>query len=296
MTIDSDGEIVNAQDYYPFGAILRSYTTGSSVNDKYKFTEKERDIETNYDYFGARYYDAEIGRWLSVDPLGKLSPNITPYNYALNNPLNFIDPDGRFSIKPIQGKMFFLVLESAWTVNWAMYGFGSTYDDNIFPKSTGFSSQNLKLDWGISQFDRLFGYCVGTIKTAYEIIKTITESDDVFLKWEADKIFIDKIANDEKYGVRVFTKKILMEDFVKRNRMEYQALNGFRWLEFNNEIFNIIPLKNLKSEYEISRDLIAKQLRMARDRELKQITNKGFYKSGKIGNNGFNDTYHPRNQ
>jgi hypothetical protein len=35
MTIDSDGEIVNAQDYYPFGAILRSYTTGSSVIDKY---------------------------------------------------------------------------------------------------------------------------------------------------------------------------------------------------------------------------------------------------------------------
>ncbi|MDP2303917.1 MAG: RHS repeat-associated core domain-containing protein [Ignavibacteria bacterium] len=85
----------------PFGAILRSYTTGSSANDKYKFTEKERDIETNYDYFshrdgkpGARYYDSEVGRWLSVDPMDSERPGLSPYNYCQNNPLGRIDPTG----------------------------------------------------------------------------------------------------------------------------------------------------------------------------------------------------------
>jgi RHS repeat-associated protein len=103
MTIDSDGEIVNAQDYYPFGAILRSYITGSSVNDKYKFTEKERDIETSYDYFGARYYDSEIGRWLSVDPLAHLRPGLSPYQYVQNNPLNRWDPTGMIDWRKITG-------------------------------------------------------------------------------------------------------------------------------------------------------------------------------------------------
>jgi RHS repeat-associated protein len=40
-----------------------------SSTDRYKYTEKERDTETDYDYFDARYYDSELGRWLSVDPL-----------------------------------------------------------------------------------------------------------------------------------------------------------------------------------------------------------------------------------
>ena len=55
MTLDENSDIVSAQDYYPYGEILRSYTLGSGANKKYYFTEKERDTETNYYYFGARY-------------------------------------------------------------------------------------------------------------------------------------------------------------------------------------------------------------------------------------------------
>ena len=45
------------------------YYTVDGLNDKYKFTEKERDTETNYDYFGARYYDPELVRWHTPGPL-----------------------------------------------------------------------------------------------------------------------------------------------------------------------------------------------------------------------------------
>ncbi len=94
MTLDSTSNIVSAQDYYPYGEILRQYTLGSGVNDKYKFTEKERDTETNYDYFGARYYDSELIRWTTVDPLADKYPGVSPFVYCFNNPLRFIDPNG----------------------------------------------------------------------------------------------------------------------------------------------------------------------------------------------------------
>ncbi len=96
MTLDESGEIIGAQDYYPFGEIMRGLPpAGMGTNDKYKFTGKERDEgTTNYDYFGARYYDSELGRWHTVDPLADKYPGWSPYNYTLNNPLNVIDPNG----------------------------------------------------------------------------------------------------------------------------------------------------------------------------------------------------------
>jgi len=73
--------------------------SGSTGNEEdYKFTGKERDTETGLDYFGARYYDSKIGRWLSVDPLADKSPGVSPYAYSLNNPLNYVDPDGKFPL------------------------------------------------------------------------------------------------------------------------------------------------------------------------------------------------------
>lgn len=95
-TLSRDGEIVAAQDYLPYGEIIpgRSFSSGG-LNEKYKFTEKERDELNGYDYFGARYYDSGLARWQTVDPLADKYPGWSPYNYTLNNPLNFIDPDGK---------------------------------------------------------------------------------------------------------------------------------------------------------------------------------------------------------
>lgn len=54
---------------------------------KYKFTGKERDDETSYDYFGARYYDSRIGRWGQMEPKFENYIKYSPYMYALNNPM-----------------------------------------------------------------------------------------------------------------------------------------------------------------------------------------------------------------
>ena len=59
-------------------------------------TGKERDEETGYGYFGARYMDHELmTMWLSVDPMADKYPSLSPYNYCAWNPIRLVDPDGR---------------------------------------------------------------------------------------------------------------------------------------------------------------------------------------------------------
>ncbi len=97
VTIDDNGDVLAYNDYYPFGLQMpgRNFNQGLA-NDLYKYSGKELDEETglNWYYFGGRYYDAEVGRWLSVDPLSGNYLNLSPYVYAINNPMNIIDPNG----------------------------------------------------------------------------------------------------------------------------------------------------------------------------------------------------------
>ena len=60
------------------------------------FIGKERDSETGFSYFGARYYDSDLMMgWLSVDPMADKYPSLSPYNYCAWNPIKLVDPDGR---------------------------------------------------------------------------------------------------------------------------------------------------------------------------------------------------------
>ncbi|KXH81151.1 DUF6443 domain-containing protein [Chryseobacterium kwangjuense] len=87
------GEIVEINNYYPFG-LLHNYTATTQNAYQYKYNGKELQETGMYDY-GARFYMADIGRWGVVDPLAEKTRRWTPYVYAGDNPLRFIDPDGR---------------------------------------------------------------------------------------------------------------------------------------------------------------------------------------------------------
>ena len=65
-------------------------------NCSVSFTGKERDRETGFSYFGARYYDSDLtGLFLSVDPMADKYPNLSPYAYCAWNPVKLVDPKGR---------------------------------------------------------------------------------------------------------------------------------------------------------------------------------------------------------
>ncbi len=102
-------------EYFPYGETwVHASASPGSQSMPYRFTSKEQDPETGLYYFGARYYDARLSKWISTDPaLGSYLPgagegdddlpgiggvfnpvNMNVYHYGGNNPLIYIDPDG----------------------------------------------------------------------------------------------------------------------------------------------------------------------------------------------------------
>jgi len=80
--------------YLPFGESFVDQRVTNYEGSRYTFSGKERDSETGYSYFGARYYSSDYSIWLSVDPLSDNTPFASPYAYCINNPIILHDPNG----------------------------------------------------------------------------------------------------------------------------------------------------------------------------------------------------------
>ena len=92
---DYTGAPIQYIHYAPYGELIANQQM-IGYDERYKFTGKERDTETGYDYFGARFYDHRKGFWNSVDPLADKYPNVTPYLYCNGNPIMLVDPTGEW--------------------------------------------------------------------------------------------------------------------------------------------------------------------------------------------------------
>ena len=94
-------EVLEKNDYYPFG-LNHSFNVLSVANPAYtyQYNGKELQEETGWSDYGARMYMSDIGRWGVIDPLAETGRRFNPYNYAYDNPISFIDPDGRKAVAP----------------------------------------------------------------------------------------------------------------------------------------------------------------------------------------------------
>ncbi len=99
VVFDNDLNIVSEHHYYPFGLEMEGeWAVDNEYAYRYNNKEREQGFDLKYLNYGARFYDASIGRFTSVDPIGETMPFSSAYSYGFNNPIKYIDA---FGLNPI---------------------------------------------------------------------------------------------------------------------------------------------------------------------------------------------------
>ncbi|MBR5783721.1 MAG: RHS repeat-associated core domain-containing protein, partial [Bacteroidales bacterium] len=172
---NGSGTPVQHLQYMPYGEPLVNERT-SSYEERFTFTGKERDSETGFSYFGARYYDSDLMTgWLSVDPLADKYPNISPYAYCAWNPVKLVDPDGE---------------EIVFEDNKAKILFEQVYN-NVKNRMSELKNNGLKKKRDIREYEQL--------KEIYTSLNDVKESSIVFYYKTIDNKD-DNLAGGKTYG------------------------------------------------------------------------------------------------
>jgi RHS repeat-associated protein len=243
VVTDQTGQTVKARhDYLPFGEEI-SAGVGGRVTQGYggadgvrqRYTSKERDNETGLDYFGARYFSAAQGRFVSVDPLSGTLGNPQTFNryaYCVNNPVNRIDPDGAKAVSAQAKKFVFASIQqilklavnlnvsagglfalSAWETMWGQTG---AYKNKNNPG--GMSVKEVPLSY--SSIDDGYAAFGNTIAKTYSDVlgihdpRTFLDSiqDENGYKWNSvNKNYLNTVKNDIllAFGLNFFDDNVL---------------------------------------------------------------------------------------
>ena len=182
--------IVYASDYFPYGKVLREFVDGDG-GDRYLTTMHERDKETGLDYRGARYYDSDVARFLSLDPMAIKFPNMSPYNYVMGNPIVLIDASGMYPEPPphygfligVGTIIFYSAIENGASIQGALlvlaqasletgWGGTSSVDYNLFGMMAGKGEPSTRSTshGALKDYSELGGY-EGSIDDYYSRLK-----------------------------------------------------------------------------------------------------------------------------
>ena len=104
---DANGTVLWKESYRGYGQ--RWLYQGSSAGQPQWFHGKEQDAATGWQYFGARYYDPAVGRFMGIDPVDFQDGNLHSFNryaYGNNNPIRYLDPDGRLPLPAVGAIVF----------------------------------------------------------------------------------------------------------------------------------------------------------------------------------------------
>lgn len=136
--VGEDGSVTAAYDYWPYGKVLAS---SGDESTHFRFTGHERDAESSLDYMLERAYAFNMGRFLRPDPMQDEYPGISPYAYAANNPLKYVDPDGRavYSVNRATGEILRVGDKGGNKTDY--FNIGTTNDQGGFDADQVFSSE-----------------------------------------------------------------------------------------------------------------------------------------------------------
>ena len=91
VVIDEHGQVEQVNHYYAFGGLMAESTGGGAQSYKYNGKELDRMHGLDWYNYGARHYDAVLGRWMCVDPLAEKYPNYSSHIYCMDNPIKSVD-------------------------------------------------------------------------------------------------------------------------------------------------------------------------------------------------------------
>jgi RHS repeat-associated protein len=178
----------------------RSYNSAAM---KYDFTGKERDNETNYDYFGARYYDSRIANWTSIDPLMWKHLQWSPYNYVLRNPVCKFDPDGmqvQFNDDPLIRAQEIQYIQYTLPPEYSKY-IGSTENNTLDVKLLESAQSDMNADY--TEYHQLLFLARSSSKTSF----ILANDKDSYSLWEygqdhvqASLRFSKDLLKDQQYS------------------------------------------------------------------------------------------------
>ena len=101
----TNGQAVQHLHYLPWGeGFVDQRATDHAA--RYTFSAKEKDSESGLYYYGARYYDPDLGIWLSVDPMASKYPSFSPYAFCGDNPVKFVDLEGEEIVIEWKGSQY----------------------------------------------------------------------------------------------------------------------------------------------------------------------------------------------
>ena len=219
VVISSTGTVEETNHYYPFGGVFAA----TNNVQPYKYNGKEFDSKNGlnwYDY-GARHYDAALGRFVTVDPLAEQDYAVSPYTYCGNNPVLRIDKDGK-------------IWETVWDIGNMLYDAGAAVAAHI--RGDHVSAQSHWVDLGVDTVAAALPFVpAGTTKAlkaadkgvdAVKAAKQVDKASEITTKGKYANLLDSKTVSEGKSFTRTQKQKILEENKNRNGGILKSDLSG----------------------------------------------------------------------